>query len=74
MIPSAAKSIDSREETEQLPCVVYSTESNENYVVSTARLTWSNYVVGAEKQIPFLPPQVLYCNSSSSGCQVPLKI
>ena len=38
------------------------------------QITWSNYVVGAENNTPFLPPQVLYCNSSSSGCQGPLKI
>ena len=33
------------------------------------QITWSKYVVGAENNISFLPPQVLYCNSSSSGCQ-----
>ena len=38
------------------------------------QIAWSNYVVGEENHTPFLPPQVLYCNSSSSGCQGPLKI
>ena len=33
------------------------------------QITWSNYVVGAENCISFLLPRVLYCNSSSSGCQ-----
>ena len=38
------------------------------------QITWSNYVVGAEKSTPFLLSQVLYCNSYLSGCQGPLKI
>ena len=38
------------------------------------QITWSIYVVEAENNISFLSPQVLYCNSSSSGCQGPLKI
>ena len=38
------------------------------------QITWSKYVVEAENSTPFLPPQVLYCNSSSNGCQGPLKI
>ena len=33
------------------------------------QITWSNSVVGAENSTPFLPLQVLYCNSSSIGCQ-----
>ena len=33
------------------------------------QITWSKYVVEAENHTSFLPPQVLYCNSSSSGCQ-----
>ena len=33
------------------------------------QITWSNYVVGEENCISFLLPRVLYCNSSSSGCQ-----
>lgn len=40
----------------------------------TDQITWSNNAVGAENYTPFLPPQVLYCNSYSSGCQGPLKI
>ena len=39
----------------------------------TDQITWSNYVVEAENNTPFLPPQVLYCNSSSSGCQGPIE-
>ena len=38
------------------------------------QITWSNYVVGAENCTSSHPQQVLYCNSSSSGCQGPLKI
>ena len=40
----------------------------------TDQITWSNHVVGAENHTQFLPQQVLYCNSSSSRCQGPLKI
>ena len=40
----------------------------------TKQITWSNYVVGGENNISFLPPQVLYFNSYSSGCQGHLKI
>ena len=36
----------------------------------TGQITWSNHVVGVEKHIPFLPPQVLYCNLESQLCQV----
>ena len=68
--PAAKKRIESREETHQSPHVVCSTRSTENYEVSTARLTWSNYVVGVENHTPFLPQQVLYCNLEKRICQV----
>ena len=44
-------------------------KTSETMWSGTGQITWSNYVVGAENHTPFLPPQVLYCNSSSSGCQ-----
>ena len=74
-IPSTEKKrIGNREETYQPPHVVELTNSSFNYVVSAAQITWSNYVVGGENRASFLPPQVLYCNSSSSVCQGPFKI
>ena len=33
------------------------------------QITWSSYVVGAENHTPFLPQQVLYCNSCEGLCQ-----
>ena len=71
--PASKKSIESREETHQPPHVVCSIRSNESMWSGTGQITWSNHVVGVENHTSFLPPQVLYCNSSSSGCQGPLK-
>ena len=67
--PTEKKRMESSEETHRTPHVVCTKENIENYMVSAAQITWSNYVVGGENHTPFLPQQVLYCNSSSSGCQ-----
>ena len=48
-------------------------KTSETMWSGTDQITWSNYVVGVENHTSFLPPQVLYCNSSSSGCQGLLK-
>ena len=72
--PAAKKRIESREETHNPSHVVFPTRSNENYVVRHR----SNHMVklcGRSREQHIIPsPQVLYCNSSSSGCQGPLKI
>lgn len=47
-----------------------SDKKQRNYVVSANRITWSSDVVEVENHIPFLPPQVLYCNLESRLCQV----
>ena len=67
--PASKKSIESREETHQPPHVVCSIRSNESMWSGTGQITWSNHVVGVEKHIPFLPPQVLYCNLEKRICQ-----
>ena len=73
--PAAKKCMKTREETHQTPHVVSSTESNENYVVSN-KVNCMVKLCGRsiKNHTSFLPLQVLYCNSSSSGCQGPLKI
>ena len=40
----------------------------------TDQITWSNYVVEAENNTPFLLSQVLYCNSCDGLCQGSFKI
>ena len=70
--PAEKNYTESSEETHQ-PLHVVSFEEEEQLcgqaqIKSHGQTMWSE-----QRTAPFLPPQVLYCSSSSSGCQGRLK-
>ena len=56
-------------------CRMWSVRQEATKLCGQARIKSHGQTMWSEQRTaPFLPPQVLYCSSSSSGCQGPLKI
>ena len=74
VLPAEKNYIECSEETHNLSHVVCRLKATKIMWSGTDQITWSIHVVRAEKHTPFLPPQVLYCNSCEWFCQAIFEI